>query len=159
MFAWLRQKKQARARALEIYLSNFDLGELAYLKNITLINLSPDQQWTEDPYVVIDLSTYIHIEWMIASHKILDTPKSKAKARVNYRIKLASVVTKLKTNPSGYSKYTFDHRLDEPDLNMKSQERLCDHWIVLRRLYDDPKNASTLPELEDIGEGRAWLPT
>ena len=52
----------------------------------------------------------------------------------------------------------FPHRLEEPDLDHEAEERLGAHWIVINRIYFNPSNATTLPELEAIGEGEDWLP-
>ena len=160
MLAWLARKQTARTKALETYLSHFDAGELAYLKNITLTGLMPSSYEREDAFINVDVATYIHAEWMSAVGEIPKTAKSKARARSKYRIKLAWDATPIRIGTlEGYLRHILPHRLEEPELNDEEEERLGSHWIVLTRLYRHPRNAPTLPELEDLGEGEAWLPT
>ena len=157
MFAWMARKQNARTKSLEAYLSHFNEGELAYLKNLTIVGLSPSAYPADDPSVQVDIATYIHAEWLAASGEIAKTALAKARARSRYRIKLAWDATKARTL-TDYFKHLSPHRLDEPNLIDKDEERLGSHLIVIGRLYENPTDAPTLPELEEIGEGRNWLP-
>lgn len=159
MFAWLAPKQQTRTKALESYLSHFDAGELAYLKNLTLTGLSPRSDGPSDTFVNVDLSAYLHAEWMAATEKIVNSSTAKARIRSRYRIKLAWAATPNKiSNFNDYLRLISPHRLDEPDIDSDAEDRLGAHWIVLTRIYEDPINAPTLPELDEIGEGQDWLP-
>lgn len=160
MFAWLAPKQRTRARALESYLSHFSAGELAFLKNLTLTDLSPSAYGPEDPFINVDLCTYLQAEWLAATGEIPKTSQAKARTRAKYRIKLAWDATPHKiASIEEYFQHVDPHRLEEPDLDDEAEERLGAHWIVLTRLYGDPKNAPSIPELEDIGEGTNWLPS
>lgn len=159
MFSWLAPKQQIRTKAIEAYLSHFDSGELAYLKNITLTGLRPSSYGGDDTYQNVDISTYIHAEWMAVTEKISDSRSAKARTRSKYRIRLAWDAAPIRnTNLDDYYCLIGPHRLDEPDLDSDAQDRLGAHWTVLTRIYDDPVNAATLYELEEIGEGVGWLP-
>jgi hypothetical protein len=144
---------------MEAYLSHFDAGELSYLKNITLTGLTPGAFGSKDPFVNVDLSTYIQAEWMAVVGEISNTTAARARVRSKYRMKLAWDATPGKiATLDGYFQHILPHRLEEPDFNDAEEERLGAHWIMLKRLYANPKNAPTLPELDAIGEGEAWLP-
>ena len=158
MFAWLAPKQQARTRALEFYLAHFTPGELAYLKNITLTGLAPSAYGLDDPFINVDLATYLQAEWMAVNGEIPDTTTAKARVRAKYRIRLARDATFGRIgNLDGYFKHILAQRVDEPDFDDTTEERLGAHWIMLTRIYSDPANAPVLPELEEIGEGRDWL--
>ncbi len=160
MFAWFARRQSARAKALEAYLSHFTVGELAYLKNLSLTDLRPSAFGADDPFISVDLSTYLQAEWMAATGEIPNTSTAKARARAKYRLRLAWDATPARIGTlDGYFRHILPHKLTEPDLSDEAQERLGSHWIVLVRIYENPKNAPTLPELEDIGEGRDWLPS
>jgi len=91
--------------------------------------------------------------------EIPNTSQAKARARAKYRLKLARDATPAKISTlDRYFQHISPHTLEEPDLHDDEEARLGAHWIVLTRLYADPENAPTLPELDEIGEGRDWLP-
>jgi len=146
---------------LESYLSHFDADELAYLKNFTLMGLMPS------PYPSgalsandrILLCAYIHAEWLVATGQMKADPMARSVERASYNIELAKDATRLiGAQASKFFEVISPHRLSQPDLDDGQEERLGAHATVLERIYRNPKNASTLPELNDIGEGTAWLP-
>jgi hypothetical protein len=161
MLKWLFSKRIKRAKALESYLSHFDEGQLAYLKNLTLMGLLPScrTDFGLPLHSRILLCAYIHAEWLVARGELEATPASRSGFRASYNMKLARDVAGLK---SSGAKEFFSiislHKLPEPDINSEQEEeRLGDHSTILDRIFADPVRASTLPELEAIGEGTAWL--
>lgn len=160
MLKWLFRKQIARAEALEHYLSHFDAGELAYLKNITLIGLRrPPLPGMLSLNQQILLVAYIQAEWMAKVGKIEPSIAAKARVRSVYNVQLARDISKVKpTGGMGSIGAIMRHRLDEPDLTNAEEERLGSHAIVLARLFDNPRGAATLPELNDLQEGIDWLP-
>lgn len=82
---------------------------------------------------------------------------ARAAVRMSYRVGLARDMAR--RSPSDL--YAFlgamsPHRLEESELSPEQEERLGAHTIMLERIYINPVDAPFLPELEGIGEGRAW---
>lgn len=160
MLKWLFRKRIERTQALESYLSHFDAGELAYLKNITLMGRMPTQ-YPSDTLSANDrilLCAYIQAEWLVVSGQLKADPMARSVERASYNIELAKDATRLiGAQASKFFEVVSPHRLSEPDLDAEQEDRLGAHAIVLERIYRNPRNAPTLPELDDIGEGIAWL--
>ena len=160
MFQWLFRKRAAKIKAIDGYLAHFDAGELAYLKNITLLSLMPSEYESCRPLpdsAIVDLATHIHAAWLAATGEIEATPLAQASVRMPYRVLLARDMTR--RSPGDL--YAFlgaisPHRLEEPELSSEQEDRLGAHSIMLNRIYADPVDAPSLPELEAINEGLAW---
>lgn len=160
MLKWLLRKQIARAEALEHYLLHFNAGELSYLKNLVLMGLAgPRSVGSLSQNDEILLAAYIQVEWMALTGQIENSVKAKARARASYNMELASDISKV-GQADGLSalKVVGGHRLSQPELTGTEEDRLGAHFIVLTRLFRDPKGASTLPELNELGEGTDWLP-
>lgn len=160
MLKWLFRKRIAKMRALEDYLAHFNADELAYLKNISLMGLmaGADTFNTLSPNDRILLCAYIQAEWLVATGQIEADPVARGEARARYNIQLAKDAPRI-IGARGIQFFSAisPHQLDAPDFDDVQEDRLGNHAIVLQRIFRDPNNASTLPELNALGEGEAWL--
>lgn len=156
----LFKKTNQRRRAFESYLAHFSEPELSYLNDIALTSLYDNGLPGHDAEACLEVATYVHAAMVAAQSADPRASDDQWRTRSKVRISLAAAMTSFRKRLTrqDISRLTYEYRSNTPyPPDYDANDRLDLHNLMLSRIFRDPFAAPYFPELDEYGEGEAWL--
>lgn len=143
--------------AMNNYMHRFSAEELGYMSDLSLSDIYPRLQQGVEIHSTIQVSAYLLGAMSAKSNTSRKHVSVKLKARVNALANITRSLSGVLNNPSYTSvQNSISPFLTRTELPSYEDFRLGLHLTMLNRIYESPRGANLMPELEAMGEGMAW---